>query len=129
MIVRFIVKPLPNVPIIKEMVHNPNRIVAQLLGYRSHCHNVLRICNAPVVRDGHTKLHSVLPLQPDVVSHARCPCHSQVAGAGGMACLLYAKIFSIAMPAAAITWRTRHILVYFPAYLVTFLRGGIYAAD
>src|SRR5262245_53109782 len=61
MIVRFVIEALSNIAIVKQVVHDPQGIVAQLLGYRPQGQDVLRICYAPVIGNGHTKLHRFLP--------------------------------------------------------------------
>src|SRR5712692_790972 len=60
MIIRFIVESLSDVAIIKQVVHDPDGVVAQLLGYRPQCQDVLWVCYAPVVGNGHTKFHKFL---------------------------------------------------------------------
>src|SRR5712691_2260701 len=61
MIVWFIVESLPDVAIVKQVIHDPEGIVAQFLGYWPQGQNVLRIFYAPVIGNGHTKFHTFLP--------------------------------------------------------------------
>src|SRR5262245_22596263 len=58
MIVRFIVEALSDIAIVKQVVHDPEGIIAQFLGYRPQGQDMLRICYAPVIGNGHTKFHS-----------------------------------------------------------------------
>src|SRR5262249_222585 len=41
--------------------HDPEGVVAQLLGYRPQGQDVLRIVYAPVIGNGHAKFHRFLP--------------------------------------------------------------------
>ena len=61
MIVRFIVEALSDVAIVKQVIHDPEGIVAQLLGYRPQGQDMLWIFYAPVIGNGHTKFHRFLP--------------------------------------------------------------------
>src|SRR2546425_4817407 len=61
MIVRFIVEALSDVAIVKQVIHDPEGIVAQFLGYRPQGQDMLWIFYAPVIGNGHTKFHTFLP--------------------------------------------------------------------
>src|SRR6266568_6934339 len=61
MIVGFIVEALSDVAIVKQVVHDPEGIVAQLLGYRPQGQDMLWIFYAPVIGNSHTKFHRFLP--------------------------------------------------------------------
>src|SRR4030095_4798977 len=61
MIVRFIVEALSDVAIVKQVIHDPEGIVAQFLGYRPQGQDVLRVGYARVIGNGHTKFESFLP--------------------------------------------------------------------
>src|ERR1051326_6627172 len=61
MIVRLIVEALSDVAVVKQVVHDPEGVVAQLLGYRPQGQDVPRIYYAPVIGNGHTKFHRLLP--------------------------------------------------------------------
>src|SRR6185503_9857929 len=67
MIVRFIVESLSDVAIVKQVVHDPEGIVAQLLGYWPQGQDVLWIFYAPVIGNGHTKFHRFLHAWPNNV--------------------------------------------------------------
>ena len=47
MIVRLIVEALANVACVKQVVHNPDGVVAQLFGDRTKCQNGLRTVTIP----------------------------------------------------------------------------------
>src|SRR5215831_15808951 len=61
MIVGFIVEALSDVAIVKQVIHDPEGIVAQFFGYRPQGQDMLWIFYAPVIGNGHTKFHRLLP--------------------------------------------------------------------
>src|SRR5215475_8846467 len=61
MIVGFIVEALSDVAIVKQVIHDPEGIVAQFFGYRPQGQDMLWIFYAPVIGNGHTKFHKFLP--------------------------------------------------------------------
>src|SRR5512134_3132334 len=67
MIIRFIVEALPDVAIVKQVVHDPEGVVAQLLGYWPEGQDLLWIFYAPVIGNGHAKFHRFLPRRPQNV--------------------------------------------------------------
>src|SRR5215510_3899720 len=79
MIVRSIVESLADVTIVEQVVHDPDGIVAQLLGYRTKGQDLLRFFYSPVIRNGHTKLHDVPPEKCD---------HGSLQGHMGRGCMV-----------------------------------------
>src|SRR5919202_4445691 len=61
MVIRLIVESLSDVANIKQMIHDPDGVVAQLLGHWPEGQDLLRIVDAPVIGNGHTKFHPCLP--------------------------------------------------------------------
>src|SRR5262245_59006620 len=79
MIVRFIVESLADVTIVEQVVHDPDRVVAQLLGYRTKGQDLLRFFYSPVIRNSHTKLHYIPPKEGD---------HGSLRGHMGRGCMV-----------------------------------------
>src|SRR5262245_23288772 len=60
MIVWLIIESLADIPVVKQMIHDPDGVVTQRLSQWPHSQDLLRIFDAPVIWNGHTEFHRVL---------------------------------------------------------------------
>ena len=58
MVVGFALQPLPDVPSIEEVVHDPDRVIAQFLGQRAKIQYLLGVLDAPIVGYGDAEFHA-----------------------------------------------------------------------
>ena len=59
MVIGLVVQPFPDVAVVKEMIHHPDRVIAQFLGQRPESQDLLHILQAPVIGDGNAELHKL----------------------------------------------------------------------
>ena len=60
MVVGLVFQPFTDVPGVEQMVHDPNRVIAQAFGQGAEFQDLLRVFDAPVIGNSHTEFHVYL---------------------------------------------------------------------